>query len=330
MTAPLTDLPTFDRARSLTSLEVSEVPRESGYYIAWITDEAALDEAGLDGPAPRVAYVGKAQGGLYSRLRKHIAGGLPGLSDILFARGKILPPFGHWNLPADRGRMWEPTPLTQISDRQLRNWQHRHLRWGWATCGRAEAARRERAAIAALDPLFNTQFSTGPLVQLRASAVAPRARARWLWHASWAGYLLEHEFRSVRVEGVWSYALPGPDGYPVPAEEDAGDGAIVDCFPANMSVSALREVMHAAARGLDDVEIRDAVGRTRRREELEAWWAAHAGAEELPNATTVEQAMRDSLSLRSETDAAGPAELPSGDRLEELLPLVKSLHGVDD
>lgn len=323
-------LPTADQAVPLTSLEVYRaVPNDPGYYAAWITDNTALAEAGLDGPAPRLAYVGKAAGGLRSRLRRHVAGGLPGLGDILAARGKVLPPFGYWNIPGDSGRMYEPTPLTEISARQIRNWQQQHVRWAWATCSAKQAGEIERELIAMCDPLFNTQYTTGPLVQLRGSAKSPRSRARWLWHASWAGYLLEHKFRSSRVAESWSRAAVDNYGYPTPAPDDIAETRIVRSFPADMRTKELREALHEAARDAA-VDIRDAVGRTTLREELEAWWAAHAAAEWLPEPVRIEEAMRSSLLLQADSDACGPRVLPNETCLQELASLVATLHGVAD
>jgi hypothetical protein len=88
------DLPSASRAGTLTNLELRDVPTDPGYCAAWLKNEAALAEAGIDGPRPRLLYVGKAVGGLRQRLRRHINGGLPGLPSILAARGVVLFAFG--------------------------------------------------------------------------------------------------------------------------------------------------------------------------------------------------------------------------------------------
>src|ERR1700733_13167449 len=47
----------------LTSHDVvrEAVPKSPGIYAAWVLDDEALRAAGIDGPAPRCVYVGKAE-----------------------------------------------------------------------------------------------------------------------------------------------------------------------------------------------------------------------------------------------------------------------------
>jgi hypothetical protein len=53
--------------------DVRDLPAAHGVYAAWILEDDALDEAGIEGPAPVLAYVGKAgKRTLSERLSNHV------------------------------------------------------------------------------------------------------------------------------------------------------------------------------------------------------------------------------------------------------------------
>jgi hypothetical protein len=286
---------------------------------------ASPQHAGIDGQAPKLLYVGKAAGGLRRRLRRHVDGTLPGLANPLAAQGTVLFPFGDWYRPDLVGRMAHATDLLEVARQQRHLWQQLNLAWTWTTCDRAAAAALEREAIRAYSPLLNTTFApTGP-VELRASNGAEQARARWLWHASWAAiHVPSYPFRTVKAEELWAEATVDAQGFPVPFMDDVPDRG--DARQRVPRARHLLELLHEAAREAAP-EIRDAVGLTRGRGELEVWWAVHAGAPYLVKASTVIEATAASLRQESPGRAPCPANLPEPSRRSELLELVRTLSG---
>jgi hypothetical protein len=241
----------------------------------------------------------------------------------------VLFAFGDWDLRDVTTRTVPATALTEIARRHVRDWQQRHIHWAWTVCSRQDAVDAEREAIRHYEPLLNTQFSTGGRIYLRAATVAGRARVRWLWHASWAGLILQpRPFRAAADDEKWLEATVDESGFPLPLEdapEDRGDARLR--VPPGRK---LRALMREAAEGADTA-IRDAVGQTRAAPELEAWWAAHAGAPFLPKPASIEEAIAASLRLEPETIAPCPTSLPTPeDRVDELFRLADTLDGVTD
>lgn len=79
----------YEAAVPLTRGVASDLPRRPGIYAAWILDPRALRQAGIDGPAPLLLYVGKATS-LRSRLgpRAEVMDIAP--HELLAARGQVL------------------------------------------------------------------------------------------------------------------------------------------------------------------------------------------------------------------------------------------------
>jgi hypothetical protein len=140
--------------------------------------------------------------------------------------------------------------------------------------------------------------------------------------------LRARHFRSVADEDKWREATIDEFGFPLPlndAVEDLGDAMLR--IP---SARKLEKLMKSAAAGAD-VAVRDAVGRTRAAPEVEAWWAAHAGAGYLPTPASIGEAIAASLRLEPETAAPCPVTYPmSPERVDELFRLADTLDGVTD
>lgn len=176
------------------------LPREPGVYAAWITSEEALEELGVEGPAPVVVYIGKAgptsrtkgkPRTLRDRLREHVR--QPGqqdcypffeLAELLGVRRTILLPIWHRNpdkVSVSRYRS-RPSPLGQLSIDQALAWQYENLVWGWVPLPADQVNQMESTLIRQHQPLLNQRGmpSGSPPPQLRRIGPYEADRARWL------------------------------------------------------------------------------------------------------------------------------------------------------
>lgn len=323
------------------------VPKSSGIYAAWVLDAEALGAAGIDGPAPRCIYVGKAErAGLAARLKQHVTFTFQSLNEILAARGLVLFDWGDRFRPPMAGKYRvEETALARIAASGTRSWQHQHLRWSVAPLSADQVRDAEKAAILDLKPLLNITHGGRPLPQLRACSQHESVRARWLWHASWLGLLLPRfELRSARAKAHWPQsdtrrrrqgllrrsiriaARVDPDGFLVPmggAPRFAGEARNVAIdWPTVQDVCNLLE---GAAAGSTD-EIQSAVAHAPG-PELLAWWAAHAGAPYLGRGCiNVRDAIAQSLLPNPAGTATESFKMPAETRRTELLELVDALN----
>lgn len=331
---PALGFPAGELTSTLTALEASDdVPARTGIYAAWITDAAALRDVGIDRPAPRIVYVGIATGahGLRRRLLKHSRGPFQELNELLGVRGRALFCWGYRYLPPGEPRSVGTTPLLEVAERQTLEWQHRHVSWSWSACSPARARALEKEAVVRHEPVLNRKYAERlKPPELRAASRYGKARARWLWHTSWAGLLIGNEHRAVdRTE--WptdSLARIKVDdaGFPLPRSSS------LPARPAGRalrepSLGTIEEMMREGARHAD-VAVRHAVAVTLDDEKLYAWWAAHAGAPLLASQHRVEDAIAASLELRSESSAPCPDRLPADERVTELHGLAATLDAV--
>lgn len=327
--------PDVKTARILTALEFYQhCPAEPGIYAAWIKDRAGLAAAGIDGPLPRLMYVGiskRTNGGLQTRLDRHVHVDFQAMNELLAVRGVVLGDWGDRS-PEQRGGMAHTTALIELAGRQTLAWQHQYFRWAWQTCSPALARASELEAIRHRKPMLNVRHMTDGLPQqLRAGARYERARARWLWHASWAALLIGDSSRFDKDR--WR-EKPRPDerriavdslGFPMPLDEATSARQIrtvrmpeldeVWQVMLTAAAGAPLSVRHAVAQGPDDYE-------------LEAWWAAHAGAPYLPKPVSVQTSIAQSLKLATEEQTACPERLPDKDRVRELSMMLPMLGAV--
>jgi hypothetical protein len=168
---------------------IRDVPAAPGVYTAWIVEEDALEEVGVEGPAPVLAWVGKAERTLRGRLSDHVPSPTKlhrqpfiDLGDLLAVRGAV--PLnlwarcldkgpGHWNAPSGLGAL--------AMDRTL-GWQRDRLVWGWEVLPTDEIAAHETALINGHAPLLNRKgrgLRANP-PQLRRIGRFERYRALWL------------------------------------------------------------------------------------------------------------------------------------------------------
>jgi hypothetical protein len=346
-TAPV--FPDVATAQLLTALEHHQLcPAKPGIYAAWIKDRAGLAAAGIDGPPPRLMYVGisarRERGGLHTRLGQHVEVAFQPMNELLAARGVVLGGWGYRVLPPQTGRMARTTPLLDVAWSQTLAWQHQHFLWAWQPCTSARARLSEIEAIRLSEieaiqnraPLLNMRHTTDGLPpQLRAGTRYERARARWLWQISWAALLVgDPPLRSPFDLGRWRDQARNGNvriavdelGFPMPLDEAASARAIrtvprpdFDEIWDMMVQAAARAplaVRHALGQGCDDDT------------ELDAWWASHAGAPYLPKPVSVQTAIAQSLTLASEERAACPARLPNDERVHELSKMLDMLDGV--
>jgi hypothetical protein len=326
-----------ENAYELTAFEArKEVPEKPGVYAAWVTDARSLREVGIAGPTPQLLYIGKAPGkrGLRERLETHSHTVFFDLQTLLALRGNVL--FNWWGRLASEnkeriGRYFKPSKLGELSDDQTRVWQHQHVMWAWSLCPADYVASVERDLIVKRTPLLNRQHGGPELPELRRMGRYDAARARWLWHMSWAALLVGDLKKLGSQARQWEAARAssryGSDslGYPV-----ASDGAAVkqrritaldfesrEALMADAIADAPPEVRHAFAQEWEDVL----------EHETEIWWAAHRAAELLPTPISVRDAMSATLSLATDSEAPGPKRLPSSSaRMTRLLHLTKALR----
>jgi hypothetical protein len=314
-----------NRAIALRERELGIVPAVPGLYAIWIVDSSALRAAGIDGPAPKLLYVGKAEprrSGLRGRLYRHVGAEWFDLSELLAVRGQLLFPWWAKAWPEEGAHVLKArTPLAELCERQALDWQNKFLRYTWSELdirGRDLLA-VEASVIRRHEPLLNRQhLPRFPPPTLREATRYKPARARWLWHTSWTGILpLMPDDRWEAWEGADNTDQRyGTDelGYPSSRAEahKVWDADTVDWFPQE----EISRLMRHCARGAPE-STRIAVAATTDLDELELWWAAHAAAPTM--GATVEDALAASLSCASEREYPAPASLPSEARIKQLL-----------
>ncbi len=266
--------------RTLNHRAVESLPDAPGVYAAWITDEAALRQAGVEGTAPLLAYVGKARS-LRQRIGRHVPGPevrhrLP-FSDL----GEMLSTGGHtlWNWWArsfDRGpdgRWAAPSGLGRLAIDQTLAWQREHLVWGWSVAAPEVLTMLEVSLIVEHEPLLNPQRRGVRAMppQLRRVGDYRHRRAQWLYLLSWTAAIRENWDAGMWRDGLMLFT-PDVQGYPVvcdaqrPAEDEP---VVVPAFDRTLVLGAMRR----AARGAHP-EIARALETAPRDCELVNWWAA--------------------------------------------------------
>ena len=289
-----------NRAVALTGDTVKALPRAPGVYASWIITRTGLREAGITGPPPVLTYIGRGQD-LSTRLGRRLTETHISLNEMLATRGTVLFAFGA-RLPRLKSEpsRWRPSPLAQLAYEQTIDWQQRHTVWAWHECRTPEAAiRAEERLIASSEPLLNRVGGGAVIPQLRHGRGYERARARWLWHMSWAAALF-----TTRAGYVTD-----PEGYP------AWEGGARRSSPPD----DLQYMMVEAGRDADP-EVRDAIAQGVPAREARLWWAAHAADTKLLGA---------SLRCVSEKELDAARRLPQDrEDLDELVRLTKALRTV--
>lgn len=307
---------------------VGGLPNRPAVYAAWIVDQAALSEAGIEGPAPVLMYVGKTSC-LKRRLRRHAQWPWWNLIDLLASRGTLLPAWWSYADKNITGSTAAPPLLATTSMSQARAWQEKNLRWGWVTDPSMGVGPLESRLIKAHRPLLDRSGQGYPArlpVQLRRIGPYEKERAWWLFHASWLAVLTLKPIRWVAKApsyrpAFWeSYAIAcDDDGWPVPLTEGTvHETMILDDWSA-------REILVEVA----PTELVDAVADSSTgSDEAAAWWAAYVGHRFLRDSQPHEDALRAALACGASAYRA-PRKLPSGPKLDELLDLVRPLPGLN-
>jgi hypothetical protein len=321
--------------------QVQRCPNETGIYAAWIRDRTGLAEVGISGPLPRLMYVGigGSRGGLRARLKRHASSAFLPTNELLAARGVVLAGWGDRYAPKTSGRMAKKTPLLDLASEQTLAWQHKRFRWAWQPCSPELARLSELAAVSECSPILNLSGAVdGMPPQLRAMGRNERARARWLWHISWAALLIGYSTRSrppvdKDLWREWSDSdntrriAVDPLGFPMPRAEVMSRRQVQTV--RTPSLDEIWDMMRRAARGATP-EVRAAVNEGRPDDdELAAWWAAHAGAPYLPQPVSVQTSIAQSFKLFSEQQAACPERLPNEARVQELSKMLTMLDGAN-
>lgn len=266
--------------RTLDHRCVDLLPDAPGVYTAWIVDDAALRQAGIEGPAPVLAYVGKARS-LRQRIGRHVPGPRARLRLPFSDLGELLATggFALWNWWArsfDRGPdgLWSaPSGLGRLAIDQTLAWQRENLVWGWSVERPETLTMLEVSLIVEHEPVLNPQRRGARAMppQLRRIGDHRRRRAQWLHLLSWTAAIRENW-----DTGLWSQGLmlftPDAQGYPVVCDaqvpvEDAP--VVVPAFDRTLVLNAMRR----AARGAHPSVAR-ALEQEPRECELVNWWAA--------------------------------------------------------
>lgn len=254
-------------------------PERPGVYAAWVVDEAALTDAGIDGPPPVLWYVGKATGvgGLRARLRRHARAAWWELVDLLASRRVVLPGWWSYAYKNTTRRTLTIPPLAMVSHDETLRWQHSHLRWGWSAASAGKTRTLEGDLIATHLPLLNRHgrgLRERTPVQLRERTAFEREAAWWLFHVSWLGVIMlaPDDWLEVRsTDASWPVTCTvacDDDGWPVPLTDGRDQEITVP------DESSARELLVRAA----PRELRAAVADTGTGAyEATAWWAAYAG-----------------------------------------------------
>src|SRR5690242_16544524 len=84
-----------NRAVPLREGELHQVPRTPGLYAIWLLEPGSLRACGIDGPAPKLIYIGMAspRHGLRGRLYQHLGADWGALTELLAVRGHVLFPW---------------------------------------------------------------------------------------------------------------------------------------------------------------------------------------------------------------------------------------------
>jgi hypothetical protein len=306
-----------------------------GVYAAWLVDRDSLRACGIRGTPPAALYVGKAvsKRGLSDRIAQHVHIASLELADLLALQGRVLSPFAARRAARpDEGHRPDYDELTRLTLTQTLRWQHEHFHWSWMRCEKERAPSLEQEAIIALKPLLNLSgVSAYPPPQMRRAAPPEKVLAQWLWHQSWAGLLAGDRKGRLSTSERMRWQLDDPDsvfdvdglGYPIPA----GLGAVENTQSAEQAPEG-RELWDLFRDAAEDApaEVRHALGRRMREDELEVWWAAHAAAASLPEPASVREALAATLSLKPAAERPGPTRLPSStERREELFKLTTLL-----
>jgi hypothetical protein len=300
----------------------AQLPRTPGIYAAWITMDAALEQVGIAGPAPRLVYVGIAtsKAGLRRRLTAHVSTPWWELLDLLASRRAVLPAWWAHSFKNSPHRTLTIPALAQLASDEALAWQHEHLRWGWTEMPKAEAQAAEVAAIAAHRPLVNRKgldYGAEPPPQLRATGPHEAARAWWLFHAAWLAVITIEEASYSAVDFGRLMVAVDEDGWPVPLAD--GDHQRLD-LPSDWE--AQRVLVGAAPS-----ELRGAVADETDSEQAFAWWAAYSGHQFLPGGGTTHDALHGAFT-RSDEGHRAPSHLPAEPTRSRLVALVKQLPRV--
>ena len=325
-------IPSVDRAEPLTTLEVRrDVPERPGIYAAWITEQAALRQAGIRCDPPCLLYVGRATKGeapLRKRLERHARVPFYDLAEMLAVRGNALFPW-HARVWGEHSR-FRPGALCQLSEAQTMDWTWRNVSWSWRACSKERAVADENAAIKAGNPVLNRAGGGPTLPQLRVSS--PRAGARWIWQVAWAALLHGDDYgfdnlpESALAEWDWNQFCVDRHGYPLPHSMWKDQGTPPPrWFPKPPPTKRLRALMAKAARDTEP-SVRNAIGQGPTPvDELKLWWAAHKSAEFLREPIGIEEALEASLGMADERSAPCPAR-PPRPLLREKLVLLERTH----
>jgi hypothetical protein len=266
--------------RTLDHRAVEALPDAPGVYAAWITDEAALRQAGVEGPAPVLAYVGQARS-LRQRIGRHVPGPevrhrLPfsDLGELLATGGLTL--WNWWARSFDRGpagRWNVPSGLGQLAIDQTLAWQRENLVWGWSVEAPEILTMLEVSLIVEHEPLLNPQRRGVRAMppQLRRIGANRHRRAQWLHLLSWTAAIRENWDSGTWHDGLMLFT-PDRQGYPVvcdaqiPVEDEP---VVVPAFDRTL----VRDAMRRAGRGAHPAIAR-ALETPPLDCELVNWWAA--------------------------------------------------------
>jgi hypothetical protein len=310
-------------ARIRLNLEIARAaPTKRGLYAAWIMSEAALGQAGIAAPAPRVVYIGVGNGrsGLRNRLQRHASDPFWDLVDLLAARGTVLP--GWWQYAIKHQplkRIVKPSPLANLTSRQVLAWQESNLRWGWDTT--KDVAAHEARLIAEAQPVLNIKGrgfrALGP-PYLRAIGAWEPARAAWFFSAVWIAVLCRQPdgwIRSLRLGRLHEIGVDH-DGWPTPLAQSR---RLVRLHIPSES-QARKILSPLLPREISANPFNDD-------EEGRAWWAAYAGLQFRPSAQTPEEALSHALA-QNVGSIRTPPKLPEHERRKALVSIVGQLPGV--
>lgn len=302
-----------------------DLPDRPAVYAAWIVDQAALSDAGIEGPEPVLMYVGKTTS-LRRRLRRHAQWPWLNLIDLLASRGTVLPAWWSYSEKNIMGSTAAAPPLLAITSlAQALAWQEKNVRWGWITDPAVGVGALESRLTKAHRPLLDRSGQGYPArlpVQLRRIGPYEKERAWWLFHVSWLAVLTLKPIGwlgrapSYRPAFWESYAVAcDDDGWPVPLNKGTVHETMI---PEDWTA---REILVEVAPS----ELLEAVADSSTgSEEAAAWSAAYAGHQFLRNSEPHEETLRAALSGGASAYRA-PTKLPSGPKLDELLDLIKPL-----
>lgn len=323
-------------AHRVTPDDLDSVPTHAGVYVVWIVSHEAHAAVGLPLKNATAIYVGQAaKAGIRGRISGRVRNSWPQLAEILAARGRVLFPWWLRYRFTDR-RRYPRTPLAQLCQDQALRWQHQHLHWRFHRCARNAITLLEDEAVRQLHPLLNRRGLADLPPQLRTEDRTGNARARWLWHLSWAATVLDTNGSPAQLRSasdgfpVLDEAMPKARGERVVAPSERKllrllERAARDAAPeVRVAISDLAKGLSPRAPSrsprLTTQELLD-----HRHREMRMWWAAHVAAPLLPERLSVDDALSASLSL--EPVSRTSPQLPEADRIERLLRYIKRVLG---